>query len=91
MANTAQAKKRIRQAEVRRQRNVAMRSKLRTYIKKVRQAIEAGDKTVAQAAFKEAVPVIDKMAGKDIIHKNTAARYKSRLSAHIKNLPIVTA
>jgi small subunit ribosomal protein S20 len=87
MANTAQAKKRARQGEVRRVRNVALRTKLRTFIKKVVAAIESGDKTVAQSAYKEAQPIIDKMAGKGIIHKNKAARHKSRLSAHIKSMP----
>nr|VFK24029.1 MAG: small subunit ribosomal protein S20 [Candidatus Kentron sp. MB]VFK34113.1 MAG: small subunit ribosomal protein S20 [Candidatus Kentron sp. MB]VFK76747.1 MAG: small subunit ribosomal protein S20 [Candidatus Kentron sp. MB] len=59
---------------------------LRTYIKKVRTAIEAGDKAQAEAAFKVAVPIVDRMATKGIIHKNKAARHKSRLSAHIKAL-----
>nr|VFK56306.1 MAG: small subunit ribosomal protein S20 [Candidatus Kentron sp. TUN] len=57
---------------------------LRTYLKKVKEAIAAGDKTAAEAAFKAAVPVVDRMAGRGLIHKNKAARHKSRLSAHIK-------
>lgn len=86
MANTAQSKKRARQSEVRRERNAAQRSMLRTCIKKVLKAIEAKDKTAASDAFKAAQPVIDRMATKGIIHKNKAARHKSRLNAHIKAL-----
>ena len=86
MANTPQAKKRVRQAEKRRQHNVGLRSMLRTYIKKVVQAIEGKDSDAAQKAYQEAVPIIDRMAGKGIIHKNKAARHKSRLIAHIKAL-----
>lgn len=84
MANSAQAAKRARQAEKHRQRNASARSMMRTYIKKVLKAIEAGDKEAAAAAYKEAAPIIDRMAGKDLIHKNKAARHKSRLNAHIK-------
>lgn len=84
MANTAQAKKRAKQAEVRRQRNVSMRSKVRTYIKNTLKAIEGGNKEEANVAFRAAVPVIDSMATKGIIHKNKAARHKSRLNAKIK-------
>lgn len=86
MANTAQAKKRARQAETRRQRNVHHRSKLRTYIKKVVKAISGGDLTQAQSAYKDAVPIIDHMARKGIIHVNKAARHKSRLNRHIHNM-----
>lgn len=86
MANTAQAKKRVRQNEKNRAHNASLRSKVRTYIKNVINAIATGNKSNAQEAFKVAVPVIDKMAGKGIIHKNKAARHKSRLSAHIKKM-----
>jgi small subunit ribosomal protein S20 len=86
LANTAQAKKRVRQSEKHYEHNASLRSKVRTYIKKVVNAIKAGDKNNAQAAYKEAVPVIDSVADKGIIHKNKAARHKSRLSAHIKNM-----
>ena len=86
MANTKSAKKRAIQAEARRERNVSLRSKLRTFIKKVRFALEAGDKNLAQTNFKTTVPVIDKMASKGIIRKTTAARYKSRLNARVKKL-----
>ncbi len=86
MANSPQARKRARQAERRRLHNRSRRSMMRTYIKKVRKAIAAGDKEAAQAMFKQAVPVIDRMAGKGLIHKNTAARYKSRINARIRQM-----
>lgn len=63
-----------------------MRSMLRTYIKKVAAAIAKGDEKIALASLREATPIIDRMASKGIIHKNKAARHKSRLSAHIKKL-----
>lgn len=84
MANSPQAKKRAKQSEVRRQRNVAMRSKVRTSIKNIVKAIDNGDKEAATAAFKAAVPVIDSMTTKGVMHKNKAARHKSRLNAQIK-------
>jgi small subunit ribosomal protein S20 len=86
LANTASSKKRARQAEVRRQQNTSLRSKFRTYVKKVLAAIHEKDKPKAQEAFKAAVPVIDSIAGKGLIHKNKAARHKSRLNARIKAL-----
>lgn len=86
MANTAQARKRARQATVRRAHNMSLRSELRTAIKKVRKAVITGDKTAAQTVYKESQCVIDSIADKKIIHKNAAARYKSRLSAAIKAL-----
>ena len=86
MANTKQAKKRVRQSEKSRQQNASMRSMLRTYIKKVIAAIGKGDKKDAQAALQLATPIIDRMASKGIIHQNKAARHKSRLTAHIKQL-----
>lgn len=86
MANTAQARKRARQAVQRRAHNMSLRSELRTAIKKVRKAILAGDKAAAQAVFNESQSTIDSIADKRIIHKNSAARYKSRLSAAIKSL-----
>lgn len=87
MANTAQAEKRARQAEQRRQHNAARRSMLRTHIKKVIKAIRNGDRDNAAKAYQEAVPVIDRMACRGLIHKNKAARHKSRLNAHIKGMP----
>lgn len=86
MANTKQAKKRVRQAEKSRRHNAGMRSMLRTSIKKVLGAIQSGDATAAQSALQLATPVIDRMVNKGIIHKNKAARHKSRLTAHVKKL-----
>lgn len=86
MANIASAKKRARQSEKHRQHNASLRSLYRTYIKKVVAAIEAGEKIAAEAALKDAFPVLDSMVNKKIIHKNKAARHKSRLSAQIKKL-----
>ena len=86
MANIKSAKKRARQSEKRRRHNAGLRSMVRTYIKKVVLAVEAGNKETAQKAYLEAVPVIDRMVTKGIIHKNKAARHKSRLSDHIKDL-----
>lgn len=84
MANSPQAKKRARQSEVRRQHNTGLRSMVRTYIKKIIAAIAAGDQEKAQAAYQAAVPVIDRMADKGVLHKNKAARHKSRLNAKVK-------
>ncbi|MBL1293317.1 MAG: 30S ribosomal protein S20 [Thiotrichales bacterium] len=84
MANSAQARKRARQAERRRIQNSAKRSEFRTAIKKVLSAIESGEKDKAADAYKAAVPTIDKMAGNGIINKNRAARHKSRLNGHIR-------
>lgn len=86
MANSAQARKRARQAEKRRQHNMALRSRTRTFIKKVQTAIETGDKAAAQDAFKEAQPYVDGLVNKGLIHKNKAARHKSRLTSAIKAL-----
>lgn len=86
MANSPQAKKRARQAEKRRTQNNGQRSLVRTVIKKVITAVDAGDAEKAQAAYNSAVPVIDRMADKGILHKNKAARHKSRLNTHVKAL-----
>ncbi|MEE2731099.1 MAG: 30S ribosomal protein S20 [Pseudomonadota bacterium] len=86
MANIKSAKKRARQAEKRRRHNAGLRSMVRTYIKKVVNEIATGNKDNAQKAYLEAVPVIDRMVSKGIIHKNKAARHKSRLSSQIKDL-----
>lgn len=86
VANSPQARKRARQAETRRRHNASLSSMVRTYIKKVVAAIESGDKAAAQQAYAEAVPVIDRMADKGILHKNKAARHKSRLNAQVKAL-----
>lgn len=86
MANIASAKKRARQTEKLRLHNASQRSMLRTQIKKVIAAIESKDKAAAESAYKAAVPVIDAMVSKGIIHKNKAARHKSRLNGHVKAL-----
>ncbi len=86
MANSPQSRKRARQAETRRRRNVAKRSRMRTYIKKVQAAVAEGNAEGAEAALKDATPIIDRMATKGILHKNKAARHKSRLSAQIRAL-----
>ena len=84
MANTAQAKKRAKQAEKSRIRNAGQRSNFRTFIKKVIVAVNAGDKEKAQAAYQTVVPIIDSAVNKGIIHKNKAARGKSRLNSKVK-------
>ena len=86
MANSPQARKRARQAETARRRNASHRSMVRTYIKKVQSAIEAEDAEAASAALTAAIPVIDRMAAKGILHKNKAARHKSRLTAAVQKL-----
>jgi small subunit ribosomal protein S20 len=86
VANSPQAKKRARQAEKRRVHNASLRSLVRTVIKKVVAAVNAGDVDEAKAAYSTAVPVIDRMADKGILHKNKAARHKSRLNAQVKAL-----
>lgn len=84
MANTAQARKRARQAIKNRERNVAQRSNMRTMIKKVLTAVQAGDAASAQKALKDAMSPLDRAARKGLVHKNKAARLKSRLSAKVK-------
>ena len=86
MANSAQARKRARQAENRRLRNHSQRSRMRTYIKKVVKAVAAGDVEKAREAYQAAVPIIDSAARKGLIHANKAARHKRRLNAHIRKL-----
>lgn len=84
MANTAQAKKRARQTVIRRERNFSLRSRLRTAIKSVRKAIESGDKDLAVTVFRRSTSIVDSIADRGIIHKNKAARHKSRLASSIK-------
>ncbi|MCU0973285.1 MAG: 30S ribosomal protein S20 [Burkholderiales bacterium] len=84
MANSAQAKKRARQSVARNAHNAALRTRLRSAIKKVRKAIEGGDKAAAKTVFSESIGIIDSVADKKIVHKNKASRHKSRLSAAIK-------
>ncbi|MEQ1667754.1 MAG: 30S ribosomal protein S20 [Sulfuriferula sp.] len=84
MANSAQARKRARQNDSQRAHNAALRSTLRTAIKKVQKAVLAGDKAAATTTFSASMSVIDRIADKNIIHKNKAARHKSRLNAAVK-------
>ena len=86
MANSAQARKRARQAENSRAHNASRRGQMRTHIKKVVKALDAGNKDKAQEALQHAVPVIDRMANKGLIHKNKAARHKHRLNARLRAL-----
>lgn len=86
MANIKSAIKRARQNIKLRQHNVSARSKYRTYVKNVIKAVEQGNLEVAKTAYTKAQPIIDKAAGKGLIHKNKAARIKSRLCARIKSL-----
>ena len=86
MANTPQARKRARQAEKHRLHNASMKSAMRTTIKNTRKAIASGDAKVAEAALNEASSKMDRLARKNIIHKNAASRYKSRLAAGIKKI-----
>ncbi|MGH1370052.1 MAG: 30S ribosomal protein S20 [Maritimibacter sp.] len=86
MANSPQAKKRARQNERRFAINKARRSRIRTYLRKCEEAIEAGDKAVAQEALKAVQPELMRGVTKGILHKNTVARKMSRLSARVKAL-----
>lgn len=86
MANSPQARKRARQNDKRRARNASLRSFVRTKIKQVIAALDAGNSDEARAAYDSAVPVIDRMANRGIIKKNKAARHKSRLNARVKAL-----
>ena len=86
MANSAQARKRARQAEETRQHNASLKSTLRTAVKKVRKAIATGDKAAATSQLKASQAVIDRITDKKIIHKNTASRTKSRLAQAIRAL-----
>ena len=84
MANIKSSKKRARQAVDRNARNASQRSMLRTYVKKVLKAIPANDAPAAQEAYKAAEPILDRYASRGLIHKNKAARHKSRLTARIR-------
>jgi small subunit ribosomal protein S20 len=86
LANIKSAKKRARQTIVRNERNVSQRSMLRTAVKKVIKAIDANDAAAATAAFNSAQPILDRFAARGLIHKNKAARHKSRLTARIRAL-----
>ena len=86
MANTAQARKRARQNDKQRAHNASLKSSFRTAIKKIMKAVLSGDKKVAKETFDSNVAIIDRIADKKIVHKNKAARHKSRLNASIKAL-----
>jgi small subunit ribosomal protein S20 len=86
MPNTASAKKRLRQNEKRRAHNRGLRSRMRTQLRRVREAVEAGDSEKAQAEFRVASKRLDQAAAKNLIHKNAAARSKSRLSQLVKSV-----
>ncbi len=86
MANIQSAKKRARQNDKRRAQNMALRSRLRTALRKVLIAIQKGDKDSARQVYKAAAPEIDRMVTKGILNKNRAARYKSRLNAKVKSM-----
>ena len=86
MANSLSARKRARQAEKHRLRNASQRSHVRTTIKRVLAAIESGDKSAAEAALKGAGPAIDRSVSKGLMHRNKAARHKSRLNQHVQNM-----
>ena len=86
MANTAQARKRVRQSEKSRTRNAAQKSNFRTSIKKVLKSLSDKNKDQSNANFKEAMSVMDKLVTKGLIHKNKAARQKSRLNKKIQGL-----
>jgi small subunit ribosomal protein S20 len=87
MANTDSARKRSRQAEKQRRHNSGLRSTLRSALKDVNKAVAAGDKDAAKLALNRSTSVVDRIADKKIIHKNKAARHKSRLAAAIKAMP----
>ena len=86
MANIKSAKKRVRQSERNRLRNISARSMVRSALRKVVKAIEVKDKAAAVAAFAVAQPLMDRYASRGLIHKNKAARHKSRLNAKIREL-----
>lgn len=84
MANIKSAKKRAKQTVVRNARNASQRSMLRTTVKKVLKALGENDAAAAEAAYKVAQPILDRFSSRGLIHKNKAARHKSRLTARIK-------
>lgn len=86
MANSASSRKRARQAEARREHNVGLRSRFRTYIKNVIKAVDNGDRQAAGDAYKRACSIVDSSASKKLIHKNKAARHKSHLNRRIRQM-----
>lgn len=91
MANTAQSKKRARQSEARYAVNKARRSRIRTFLRKVEEALASGDQAAAAAALKLAQPELSRGVSKGVLHKNTVARKMSRLSSRVKTLGTATA
>jgi small subunit ribosomal protein S20 len=87
VANTKSAEKAARQAEKHRAHNIALRSRMRSALRKVIAAISSGDPDNARKSFQEAVPMIDTLVSKKIVHRNKAARHKSRLAARIRKIP----
>ncbi|MCA3351094.1 MAG: 30S ribosomal protein S20 [Roseomonas sp.] len=85
MANNASARKRIRQIEKRSARNKARKSRVRSFLRKVEEAVKSGDKAAAQEAFRAAQPEMQRAATKGVLHANTVARKLSRLSARVKS------
>ena len=86
MANNSSARQRIRQTEKRTVRNKARKSRVRSFLRKVEEAVKSGDKAAAQEAFRAAQPEMQRAATKGVVHANTVARKLSRLSARVKNL-----
>ncbi|MFM7418686.1 MAG: 30S ribosomal protein S20 [Alphaproteobacteria bacterium] len=86
MANNASARKRIRQSEKRTARNKARKSRVRSFLRKVEEAVKSGDKAAAQEAFRAAQPEMQRAATKGVLHANTVARKLSRLSARVKSV-----
>ncbi|MCA3302705.1 MAG: 30S ribosomal protein S20 [Roseomonas sp.] len=86
MANNASARKRIRQTEKRTARNRARKSRVRSFLRKVEEAVKSGDKAAAQEAFRAAQPEMQRAATKGVFHANTVARRLSRLSARVKSV-----
>lgn len=86
MANTSSAKKAVRQIERRTAVNRSRRSQMRTYLRKVEEALTSGDKAAADAALRAAAPLVMRAAQKGIVHKNTASRKVSRLTKRVKSL-----
>ncbi len=86
MANTKSAEKAARQAEKHRSHNVTLRSRMRSAIRRVNDAVAKGSKDEAQSSYRAAVPLIDTLVNKRIIHRNQADRHKSRLATRVKSL-----
>jgi small subunit ribosomal protein S20 len=86
LANIKSAAKKARQAEKHRQHNAALKTRMRTTVKNAAKAIKAGDATAATAAYREVAPAVDRMVSKGLVHRNKAARHKSRLNKGLKAL-----